>query len=115
MSSDEAVTHAIATVFRKFDELGTARQVFIWWMHEGLQFPVRRVQGRSHPVEWVQPVYPMLVRTLRNPVYAGAYVFGRSDQAALSRTVALHLLDPIDVNQIALYNWWHEKNAGSDT
>jgi excisionase family DNA binding protein len=81
MSNDEAVTHAIATVFRKFDELGTARQVFIWWMHEGLKFPVRRVQGRSHPVEWVQPVYPMLVRILRNPVYAGAYVFGRSETA----------------------------------
>jgi excisionase family DNA binding protein len=79
MSSDEAVTHAIATVFSKFDELGTARQVFIWWMHEGLKFPVRRVQGRSHPVVWAQPVYPMLVRTLRNPVYAGAYVFGKSE------------------------------------
>jgi DNA invertase Pin-like site-specific DNA recombinase len=79
MSSDEAVRHAIATVFRKFDELGTARQAFIWWMHEGLKYPVRRVQGRSHPVLWVQPVYPMLVRTLRNPVYAGAYVFGRSE------------------------------------
>jgi DNA invertase Pin-like site-specific DNA recombinase len=79
MSSDEAVTHAIATVFRKFEELGTARQVFIWWMREGLKYPVRRVQGRNHPVVWVQPVYPMLVRTLRNPVYAGAYVFGRSE------------------------------------
>jgi len=79
MSSDEAVRHAIATVFSKFDELGTARQVFIWWMQQGLKFPVRRMQGRSHPVVWVQPVYPTLMRTLRNPVYAGAYVFGRSE------------------------------------
>jgi hypothetical protein len=31
-------------------------------------------------VVWVQPVYQMLVRTLGNPVYAGAYVFGRSER-----------------------------------
>ena len=36
MSSDEAVVHALRTVFEKFDELGSARQVFHWWRAQGL-------------------------------------------------------------------------------
>jgi hypothetical protein len=40
-SSDEAVVHAIVTVLEKFDELGSARQVFAWWHGQGLSYPVR--------------------------------------------------------------------------
>lgn len=78
ITSDEAVAHAIRTVFLKFDELGSARQVFLWWRDQNLKFPVRRPELRSHPVVWVEPVYRMILQTLHHPVYAGAYVFGRS-------------------------------------
>ena len=37
MTSDEAVGHAIGTVFEKFDELGSARQVLLWWQRQGLK------------------------------------------------------------------------------
>ena len=33
---------------------------------------------RSHPVVWVEPSYGTILRTLRNPTYAGVYVFGRT-------------------------------------
>ena len=49
-TSDESIAHAIETVFTKFDELGSARQVFVWWREQGLKFPVRRVELRTHPV-----------------------------------------------------------------
>ncbi|MBN1460949.1 MAG: recombinase family protein [Armatimonadetes bacterium] len=78
-ANDEAVAHSIARVFEKFDELGSARQVFLWWIREGVKFPVRRVELRTHPVVWLDPLYAMFWRTLRNPIYAGAYVFGRSE------------------------------------
>jgi DNA invertase Pin-like site-specific DNA recombinase len=78
-TSDEAVAHSIARVFEKFDELGSARQVFVWWIREGMKYPVRRLQLRTHPVVWVDPLYSMFIRTLHNPTYAGAYVFGRSE------------------------------------
>jgi len=78
ITADEAVAHAIRTVFAKFAELGSARQVFLWWREQHLTFPVRRPGLRSHPVVWVDPVYRMLRSTLHHPVYAGAYVFGRS-------------------------------------
>ena len=62
-SSDEAVLHAILTVFEKFDELGSARQVFHWWCRQGLQYPVRRLLSRVHPVVWLTPTYAMFLRT----------------------------------------------------
>ena len=77
-SSDESVVHAMVTVFEKLDELGSARQVFAWWRDQGLKYPVRRLRSRSHPVLWLTPAYAMFLRTLHNPIYTGAYVFGRS-------------------------------------
>jgi hypothetical protein len=79
MTSDAAVAHAIGTVFEKFAELGSARQVFLWWQRQGLKYPVRRIELRSHPVVWLAPSYAMVLRTLHNPIYAGAYVFGKSE------------------------------------
>jgi len=78
-TSDEAVAHAIGTVFEQFAELGSARQVFLWWQSQGLKYPVRRIELRSHPVVWLAPTYAMVLRTLHNPIYAGAYVFGKSE------------------------------------
>jgi excisionase family DNA binding protein len=79
MTSDEAVAHAIGTVLEKFAELGSARQVFLWWQKQGLKYPVRRIELRSHPVVWLAPSYGMVLRTLHHPIYAGAYVFGKSE------------------------------------
>ena len=76
-SSDAAIGHAIMTVFDKFDELGSARQVFQWWQAQGLEYPVRRIRSRVHPVVWLPPTYAMFLRTLRHPIYSGTYVFGR--------------------------------------
>ena len=76
-TSDESIAHAIETVFTKFDELGSARQVLVWWLEQGLKFPVRRVELRTHPVVWLEPNYNMVLRTLKHPIYAEVYVFGR--------------------------------------
>jgi len=78
MARDEAVVEALRTVFGKFDELGSARQVWCWWRDQGLQFPVRRLRPRVHPVVWVRPAYRNILSTLHHPIYAGAFVFGRS-------------------------------------
>lgn len=78
LTSDEAVHAALARVFGKFDELGAARQVYLWWREQGLPFPVRRIQSRVHGIAWVPVSYRAIHGTLRHPIYAGAYVFGRS-------------------------------------
>ena len=77
-SSDESIVHALVTVFEKLDELGSARQVFAWWRDQGLNYPVRRLRARIHPVVWLAPTYAMFLRTFHSPIDTGAYVFGRS-------------------------------------
>ena len=46
LDPDEAVRGAIATIFERFAELGSARQVWLWMRREGVQFPLRRFPGR---------------------------------------------------------------------
>jgi DNA invertase Pin-like site-specific DNA recombinase len=72
---DQAVTGAIRTVFAKFAELGTARQVWLWFQSEGLLFPHECQNGE---IRWVKPTYVAIHTVLSNPVYAGAYAYGKS-------------------------------------
>ncbi len=78
-SSDEAVQAAVRRVFEKFDQLGAARQVFLWWRSEGLNFPVRQMVSRTHSIVWRSVCYRLIHQMLRHPIYAGAFVFGRSE------------------------------------
>jgi len=72
---DEAVRSAIAAVFQRFDELGSARQVLLSLRADGLRLP-RRPAGARH-VAWAEATYPSVHHFLTNPAYAGAFVFGR--------------------------------------
>jgi excisionase family DNA binding protein len=76
ITSDEKVSNAIRTVFAKFDELGSARQVFLFWQEQGLSLPVRRKELKGHPVVWAPPTPARIGRILRHPIFAGAFVFG---------------------------------------
>jgi DNA invertase Pin-like site-specific DNA recombinase len=73
---DEAVTGAIRAVFDRFAEMGSVRRVWLWFRSELVQFPMQ-----SHNVgeiRWVAPTYGKLHHVLTNPVYAGAYVYGKT-------------------------------------
>lgn len=75
---DQAVTGAIGTVFERFAELGSARQVWLWFRSEGLSFPLQS-NGLSE-IRWVTPTYTAIHNILTNPVYAGAYTYGKTRQ-----------------------------------
>jgi DNA invertase Pin-like site-specific DNA recombinase len=76
LCTDEAVIEAIASVFRRFDELGSARQTLLSLIGDGLALP-RRTTMRSR-IRWAKPTYPAVHDFLTNPCYAGAFVFGRT-------------------------------------
>ena len=76
---DERVQAAIRLVFEKFRELGSARQVFLWARTAELQLPVVRRNGTVRRIEWRAPAYHSVVQILHNPIYAGAYAFGRTE------------------------------------
>ena len=76
LDPDEAVRGAIATIFERFSELGSVRQVWLWMRREGVMFPMRRFAHGE--IEWTIPTYHQIHSVLESPVYAGAYVFGKT-------------------------------------
>ena len=72
---DESVVHTLRTVFAKFTELGSVRKVWLWFRSEGLTFPLR--SHMKSAICWVAPSYHTVHQVLTNPVYAGAYIYGR--------------------------------------
>jgi DNA invertase Pin-like site-specific DNA recombinase len=76
LDPDEAVTSAIRTVFDRFTELGSVRRVWLWFRSQELLFPFRR--GHGQPLQWVKPTYLSIHHVLSNPVYAGAYTYGKT-------------------------------------
>jgi DNA invertase Pin-like site-specific DNA recombinase/uncharacterized protein YndB with AHSA1/START domain len=73
---DEAIRGAIATIFDRFAELGSVRQVWLWMRREGVQFPMRRFAHGE--IQWAVPTYHQVHSVLESPVYAGAYAFGKT-------------------------------------
>ena len=64
--------------FTKFAELQTVRQVHLWMRQERLPLPATEYGPEGRKVVWKLPVYNTLHHLLTNPIYAGAYVFGRT-------------------------------------
>jgi len=79
LDPDTRVQHAIRLVFGKLDELGSIRQVLLWLRREKIALPAMRQEKGSSWVEWASPSYQRVHSIITNPVYAGAYVFGRTE------------------------------------
>jgi DNA invertase Pin-like site-specific DNA recombinase len=75
---DQRIQQAISLVFERFSALGSARQVLLWCRQEGIALPVVTPEGQGARVVWRLPVYGTILRVLQNPIYAGAYAFGRT-------------------------------------
>jgi len=73
---DQSVTEAIRCVFERFAELGSVRRVWLWLRSEGLSFPAQYTHGET--IRWGAPTYTAIHSILTSPVYAGAYVFGKT-------------------------------------
>jgi DNA invertase Pin-like site-specific DNA recombinase len=76
ITADEAAREAIACVFRRFDQLGSARQVVVSLRADGLLLPRRDI--RTGKIIWAQASYPAVHGILIHPGYAGAFAYGRS-------------------------------------
>lgn len=79
MDPDQRVREALALVFKRFSELQSIRQVHLALRNEGIMLPAicyTREAGRS--IVWKLPVYNTVHHILTNPIYGGAYTFGRT-------------------------------------
>jgi len=76
---DRRVQDAITLVFDKVQELGSARQALLWFHAHDLDLPVKQNNG---DVAWRRPNYSAIHRMIENPIYGGAYAYGKTAVAA---------------------------------
>ncbi len=76
---DQRVQQAIELVFRKFVELGSIRQVLLWFRQENICLPAFPHETGERKMVWKLPSYATLHSILSKPVYAGAYAYGKTE------------------------------------
>jgi DNA invertase Pin-like site-specific DNA recombinase len=77
---DIRLQEVIRLIFARFRELGSARQVLLSMKAEQIHFPRPADEGRMTNFVW-QPIrYRNVISVLKNPFYAGAYVYGKSEK-----------------------------------
>lgn len=96
---DLRVQKAIEFVFEKFPEFGSVRQLVRWLREEGVKIPRKEKNLDVAAITWALPTQGSLSSMLKNPVYAGAYSFGKSKTRTVlekgrKRTVIKSCSDP---------------------
>ena len=78
LDPDQGVQQALRHLFQTFERTGSARAVVQAFERERLRFPVRVRSGeRKGELVWMPLRHWRVLRTLHNPRYAGAFVYGR--------------------------------------
>ena len=77
MDPDKRVQQAIRSMFEQFRQATSVRQLALGYRHTQTLFPVRKPRRREQ-LEWALPNRAMLHKLLSHPLYAGAYVHGRT-------------------------------------
>ncbi len=78
LDPDLRVQEALRLVFRKLTELGSIVAVLKWFVAEQIKLPA--CKRRHHQLlrqDWEIPHYSTLVCIYKNPLYAGAYAYGK--------------------------------------
>lgn len=79
LDPDEQAQQVVRLIFRKFEELGSLAAVLQYLVTHQIQIGVRAYKGANKgDLEWRRPNRATLQNILKSPVYAGAYVYGRS-------------------------------------
>jgi DNA invertase Pin-like site-specific DNA recombinase len=79
LDPDEAVAEAVRLVFSLFEQFGSALAVVTHFAERHLRFPTRWWGGKqADELIWSHLTHERVLNLLHNPLYAGAYVYGRS-------------------------------------
>jgi DNA invertase Pin-like site-specific DNA recombinase len=86
MNPDEQVQSSVRLVFDLYERLGTVTGVLRHFVRNGIQLPFRVHTGPNKGrMEWRRPSQSTIKNMLAHPIYAGAYVYGRSCQNPMTR------------------------------
>lgn len=75
---DEQARSVVGLLFDKFDDVGSLYGLMRYFVQNNIQLPirVRRGPGKGN-LEWRRASVSTLASVLHNPIYAGAYAYGR--------------------------------------
>ena len=76
---DRRIQESLHLTFSKMTELGSVRQVLLWFRREKIALPTLPRDRSDRRVVWKLPVYNNVLALLTNPLYAGAYAYGRRE------------------------------------
>ena len=77
---DLRLQEVIRLIFARFRELGSARQTLLSLLAEEVHFPRPSDGKKSVAFEWTLIRYRTVISVLKNPFYAGAYAYGKSEK-----------------------------------
>jgi DNA invertase Pin-like site-specific DNA recombinase len=81
LDPDEAVQQAVQLLFDTFQTAGSARAVVCYFRDHELRFPTRELRGPDKgELRWPRLTPGRVSNVLHNPLYAGAYVYGRTER-----------------------------------
>jgi hypothetical protein len=78
LDPDMRIQNAVRLVFRKFQEFESARKVLLWFQEHQITIPAASSREGTPAICWQRPRYTRIVAILQNPLYAGAYAYGRT-------------------------------------
>lgn len=80
LDPDLRLQEVIRLIFTRFRELGSARQVLLSMTAARVHFPRPSDEGRMTNLTWLPIRYRNVISVLKNPFYAGVYVYGKSEK-----------------------------------
>ena len=87
---DQRLQQVIRLIFARFRDLGSARQVFLDLRADKIHFP-RPSDGRTLvSFDWTLIRYRNVISVLKNPFYAGAYAYGKSEKRTVIQDGRAH-------------------------
>jgi excisionase family DNA binding protein len=80
LDPDLRIQEVIRLIFARFRQLGSARQVLLVLTQEQVHFPRPSDGKKLTSFDWTPIRYRNVIAVLKNPFYAGAYVYGKSEK-----------------------------------
>jgi DNA invertase Pin-like site-specific DNA recombinase len=77
---DRRIQEVVRLIFARFRQLGSARQVLLSMLAEGVHFPRPSDGKKLTAFEWTPIRYRNVISVLKNPFYAGAYAYGKGEK-----------------------------------
>ena len=75
---DDQVRHVLDLLFAKYEALGSVSKVVRYFRQQKIQLPRRQSAGpHCNQILWKDASETAVTETLKNPAYAGAFVYGR--------------------------------------